>query len=39
MNKKNFNLNLYDRENIEKAKQIFSEEELQELASKQVLKK
>ena len=39
MNKKNFNLNLYDRENIEKAKQIFSEEELQELASKQVLER
>ena len=39
MNKKNFKLDLYDRENIENAKQIFSEEELQELASKQVLER
>ena len=37
MNKNKFKLNLNDRENIEKAKQIFSEKELLDLASQEVL--
>lgn len=39
MRKEDFKLNLNDRENIEKAKQIFSEEELQKLATKQVFER